>query len=458
MLMGRQTELKKLESAYNSGKFECVILYGRWRVGKTALLREFIKTKKAIYFAAQETSGEENLKDFIYRIEALPREPEAQAQPIDSFDGAFEHIFRLALDERILLIIDDYQFLAGAHKGISDLICGHIDRRDVSSKLMIVICGSSRPAMEKEALGYSSPFHGRRTAQLELRPFTFFEARRHYSGFSSFDIAVLFGVTGGVPKYIGLMDPALPVEENIRRVMFDPSSFLFEEPLNILRSEVRDPAYYNAILRAIAAGFRKNSEIASTVGLETSACTMYLKNLITLGVVGKHTPMTEKAGKKTIYDIEDSMFRFWYRFVPKNMSLIKGGMASRIWRDVARDIPSFMGKVFEDICRQWLEQQNQARRLPASFVEFGRWWGYDPVWKSDTSLPIVAYADESHAIFGDCVWSDEPAQSNALVSLVERSRLFRYPNKHLYLFSRSGFSEECAEAAQRVGANLVMFE
>jgi AAA+ ATPase superfamily predicted ATPase len=312
--------------------------------------------------------------------------------------------------------------------------------------------------MEHETLGYSSPFHGRRTAQLKLLPFNFFETKRHYTGFSSFDIAVIYGVTGGVPKYLEQFSPDLSIEDNIRNNFFDTSSFLFEEPANILSREVRDPEYYNAVLRVIASGKLKNSEIATAVGLETSACTAYLKNLISLGFVGKHTPISEKVGKKTVYEIEDHMFRFWYRFIPGNMSLIQGGTPDRIWRGVSRDMPGYLSKVFEDICRQWFVQRNQDGRLPVKFVEIGRWWGVDPVWKVDSVMPIVAYADDDNAIFADCVWSEDPAQVGALNSLEERSRLFRYSNRHLYLFSRSGFSPECTETAKRFGANLVMFE
>ena len=458
MFAGRSSELRRLDGIYNSGKFECVIIHGRIRVGKTALLREFMQNKKSIHFSAQETSAGENLKSLAGLVSAFQTVPGDRVKELASFDDVFDRIYALSRSERIVFVIDDYQFLTSADRNISKLICSHIDRRLVDSRLMLVICGSSEPVMESETLGFDSPFHGRRTAQIEVSPFTFFETKRFYSGFSAFDIAIVYGLTGGIPRYLDLMTPELPIEENIRRTFFDTSSFLFEEPANILRREVRDLAYYNAVLRAIATGCSKNSEIASKVGLETSACTAYLKNLISLGFVGKHTPVTEKSGKKTVYEITDNMFRFWYRFVPDNVSLIQSGMADRIWRSVAREIPSFMSTVFEDICRQWLEQQNQADRLPMKFVEIGRWWGVDPVWKRDTALPIVAYADDDHAIFGDCVWSDEPAQVNALVSLEERSRGFRYPNRYLYLFSRSGFSEECAGAAQRMNANLVMFE
>ena len=455
---GRKDELKKLEGIYSSGKFECVIMHGRLRVGKTALLREFIRNKRTIYFAAQETHPQENLLDLTRTIDAFQASRDARRQGAESFDEAIDTVFQMARTDRIVFIIDDYQYLTASLAGISELICSGIDEWSKDSLLMLIICGSSESVMDREAHGFDSPFHGRRTATLKVAPFTFFEAKRFYPEFSPFDIAVLYGVTGGVPKYLELMDPELSIEDNIRSAFFDPSSYLFEEPANLLRREVRDPSYYNAVLRAIAAGCSRNSEISAAVGLETSAATAYLKNLITFGLVGKHTPVTEKAGRRTIYEIGDLFFRFWYRFVPENMSLIKSGMADKIWRNVARDIPDYMRNVFEDICRSWLLQRNEAGLLPLKFVEIGRWWGVDPVWKTDANIPIIAYSDDNNAVFGECFWSDDPAGADALASLVERSRLFRYTNIYLYLFSRSGFSDECAEMARHFNANLVMFE
>ena len=458
MFVGRTAELKKLETLHSGDKFECVIVHGRWRAGKTALLREFIRDKKAVYFAAQETSKIENLKNLAGCISASLRGTSAALQEINSFEDAFDNIYEISRAERLILVIDDYQYFTAAYKSISELICSQIEKNLKHSRLMLIICGSSLPVMEAEALGYDSAFHGRRTAQIDLQPFTFFETKRYYKKFTPFDIAVIYGITNGVPRYLEQMDPELPLRENIQRAFFDDSSFLFEEPANILRREVRDPVYYNAVLRAIASGYSKNSEISLDVGLETSACTAYLKNLISMGIVGKHTPVTEKAGKKTIYEIEDSMFRFWYKFVPDSMSLIKSGAADRAWRGVAQGIPAFMNKVFEEICRIWIAQQNKAGRLPISCVEIGRWWGYDHVWKNETQIPIVAYSDNDIAIFGDCVWSDEPAGADKIISLMERSRLFRCTDRYLYLFSKSGFSDECVESAGRVNANLVSFE
>jgi len=459
MFAGRLNELNKLNSLYNSSKFECVILHGRLRTGKTSLIREFMKNKNCIYFAAQETSDMENLEALVRTVETYPVELPGEPSLKNYYEEVFDRMNKLARTERVVLIIDDYQFLVASNKNISELICRHIEQRLSTGQLMLIICGSSEAVMESETLGYYSHFHGKRTAQISLQPLTFFETKRHYSSFSPFDIAVIYGITGGIPKYLNMMDPEQTVEDNIKNTFFNPSSELFEEPANFLRREVRDPSYYNAVLKAIASGLNKNSEIASKVGLETSACTAYLRNLTSFGLVGKHTPVTEKAGKKTVYEIEDSMFRFWYRFVPDNFSFIHSGMVDKIWRNIALGISPFMSKVFEDICRQWVDQRNIAGNMPVRFVEVGRWWGYDLVTKSDTIIPIVAYSeDDEHAIFGDAIWSDELTGVEAIRSLEERSRLFRYPNRHLYLFSRSGFTDECGQLAGQLNANLVVFE
>ena len=458
MFAGRDNELKRLNSLYESKKFECVVLHGRRRVGKTTLLREFIKDKKAIYFSSQETCSIENLRSLTRTIKNYKRDESSQSWDSKDYIDTLEYLYRLARSERIVFIIDDYQFLTQSQKNISEIICRQIDQNLKYSRLMLIICGSSEPIMEKEVLSLDSVFYGRRTAQILLKPFLFKEVRQYYDNFTLYDSTIIYGLTGGVPKYLELMSPDLPIEDNIRRAYFDTSSFLFEEPSNILRREVRDPTYYNAVLRAIAGGLNKNSEIAVAVGLDTAACTAYLKNLIAMNIVAKHTPTTEKIGKKTIYEIEDYLFRFWYRFIPDNISQIRLGMTSRIWRDIASNIPIYMGKVFEDISKQWLTDQNSLGLLQIRAVEFGRWWGIDPVSKEKTTMPIIAYADDDNAVFGDSIWSEEPVEATALQSLLNRSRLFDFRNKHFYLFSCSGFTSECISLAQKYDASLIMFE
>ena len=139
------------------------------------------------------------------------------------------------------------------------------------------------------------------------------------------------------------LDENLSIEENIKNTHLNPASSIFEEPNNLLKQEVREPAIYNAVITAIATGSSKMNEISNKIDEETSVCASYIKNLITLGIIKKESPYGEKSSRKTIYSIEDNMFRFWYRFVPENTSLISRGATDLAYRRIAPEISSYMG-------------------------------------------------------------------------------------------------------------------
>ena len=121
------------------------------------------------------------------------------------------------------------------------------------------------------------------------------------------------------------------VDEALLDNFFDRSSYLYEEPGNLLKQELREPAIYNAIIKAIAEGASRMNDIKMKVGEENSVVSKYLKTLIDLGIAKKETPITEKPGKKTIYLLADNFFRFWYRFVPINMSAIDSGRIAKTY-------------------------------------------------------------------------------------------------------------------------------
>ncbi|MDR1766289.1 MAG: hypothetical protein LBR77_09465 [Lachnospiraceae bacterium] len=155
---------------------------------------------------------------------------------------------------------------------------------------------------------YKAPLYGRRTAQFKLLPFDFLESREYFTGFSDVDMAMVYGVVGGTPQYLLQMDDGQTLAENVKRCLLDPASPLFEEPGNLLKQEVREPAIYNAIIGAIATGRTKLSEISTKVGEESSACAAYVRNLISLGIVKKETPYADPSPRKTIYRLDDNLF------------------------------------------------------------------------------------------------------------------------------------------------------
>lgn len=450
MFIGRKRELASLNKLYASGKFEFAVIYGRRRVGKTALINQFIRDKKAIYFMGIESNAKQNLENFSKNI--LEYETGLQAETTFlSFQAALEYVFQLSEKERLILAIDEYPYVAHSYKSFASTLQLLIDQYKERSKLMLILCGSSMSYMEDHVLSYKAPLYGRRTAQMKLQPFGFADTCQYFKNFSDEDKAYIYGIAGGTPQYLLQMDDKLSLEDNIKNSFLNPVSFLFEEPENLLKQEVREPALYNAIITAIAAGASRMAEISTKVGEDTSVCSVYMKNLIGLGLIQKEMPYGEKASRKPIYVIADNMFRFWYRFVPENHSIIARGAADLAYGRIKPYLSDYMGKVFEEICKEYLWKLLLCGESPVEFHELGRWWGTDPSTHSQAEIDIMGEQDKNCALFGECKWTNEKVDVGVLEKLVGRSRLFHYEKTRLYLFSKNGFTKGCMDMADGLG-------
>ena len=426
-------------------------------MGKTALISEFTKDKDTIFFTGVETNAKQNLDNFSRCIMEY-NTGIASGASYNSFQMALEYVFELAKTKRIVLVIDEYPYVARASKSLASTLQLLIDKNKDASKLFLILCGSSMSYMEDHVLAYKAPLYGRRTAQFKINPFEFLEACRYFENFSDEDKALAYGIVGGTPQYLMQLDDKLSIEENIKNTHLNPSSSIFEEPTNLLKHEVREPAIYNAVITAIATGSSKMNEISNKIDEDTSVCATYIKNLITLGIVKKESPYGKKSTRKTIYSIEDNMFHFWYRFVPENTSIISRGAVDLAYSRIAPELSSYMGSVFEDICKQYLWKLLLEGKCAVNFTDLGRWWGANPKTKSQEEIDIMG-TDKDTALFAECKWTNEKVDLGVLETLVERSTLFNYKRTHFYLFAKAGFTKGCIDRANEMGnVTLVTYE
>lgn len=458
MFIGREKELTKLESLYQSDKFEMPVIYGRRRVGKTRLITEFIRGKRAIYFQARRTNAEGNLAMMSQAL--LAEIPGAEGASYRSFDEVFDALAELSRDERLIMVIDEFPYLAQSLPEISSLLQEKIDHSySQGSKLMLILCGSSLSFMEEQVLGYESPLYGRRTAQFKIEPLDFFDTLEALPGMNREDVAICYGMTGGIPAYIEKIDGTASLEDNVRTQFLDPSGYLFEEPGNLLLQECRNPEQYDAIVRAIANGHTKVAEISSAAGVPASNTKMYLDKLSSLGIVARELPLNETSNKRAIYCLEDQMFRFWYRFVPQNIGLIQNGMGDAAFERIEPHLPDYMGQVFERICRQYAYRLAQKGSLPVLPANVGRWWGTDRRTRSQEEIDLIVDDAEGSALFCECKWRNEAIGEDALNRLVYRSEMFSRKRRLYAIFAKRGFTQSCRDlAASRGDVRLIAFE
>ena len=459
MFYCRDKELQELNMRYQKDNFECIVIYGRRRVGKTALINEFCKGKPTIFFSALNASSQENLAALSKAIYDKDH-PGAEAAPVfQSFDAAFTEITRMAEQERLVFVIDEYPYLAKANKSISSRLQHIIDHVWKNGRLFLILCGSSMSFMEYQVLGYESPLYGRRTGQFKIQALTYKEITAFNPNLTEQQQALIYGITGGIPHYINKLAVEDDVDVALKDNLFNTSSYLYEEPENLLKQELREPAIYNSVISAIAGGASRVNEIATKVGLESSICIKYLKVLLVLGIIKKETPLAEKPGKKTIYAIGDNFFRFWYRFVPQNASAITVGKIDLIYdAAIKKYFPDYMGLVFEQICREYLLRY--ARNLPILISDIGQWWGTDAKEKKEVQIDIVGSPIEGKEyIIGSCKYRNDPIGIDELELLKRYALVFGRGEKyHYYIFSKGGFTKGLQELGDRGEVTLVTLE
>ena len=457
----RKKELNDLNQRYQNGKFECIVIYGRRRVGKTALINEFCKDKPVIFFSALNASLSENIES-LSRAVYLYKNPKgdiSKAPLYSGTDAVFREITELAKEKRLIFVIDEYPYLAKAEPSVSSKLQHIMDHIWQNGQLFLILCGSSMSFMENQVLSSQSPLFGRRTSQIKLEALTYKEISEFCPNLDPEQLSLVYGITGGIPHYINKLDVKDSVDEALLSNFFDTSSYLFEEPENLLKQELREPAIYNSIITAIAGGASRCNEIATKIGAETSFCSKYLKVLLDLGIIQKETPITEPKNKKTIYSIGDPFFRFWYRFVPQNMAAIGSGRFDQIYgKTVKPYLHDYMGLIFEQMCRQYL--MKYAESLPVLLSNAGQWWGTDKQLRKEVQIDIVGIPIEGDSyLIGSCKYRNDKIGVDELELIRHYSAVFgKGKNNYYYIFSLGGFTKNLIELENQGEVTLVTLE
>jgi AAA+ ATPase superfamily predicted ATPase len=453
MFVGRERELSVLRERYDSPSFEFVGIYGRRRVGKTSLISQFVRDLPCGYCTAIEDDASANLRLLSRAVHSLanPDANEEIAPLYSSFSDAIDAAFAHARTRRCVLVIDEFPYLAKSYPAFPSILQAAIDRNKDESGLFLILCGSSLSFMKEQLLGRNSPLYGRRTAQIELLPFDFFGALRFFDTMSPIDVANIYGMVGGIPLYLRQFDQEKTLSQNVERIFLDPSSMLYEEPNNLLKQEVSKAAPYNAVLSSIAGGASQHNEIATKAGLESNALDYYLKELARIGLVTKEEPVTGEGRRRAVWQVADRLFKFWYRFVRPRQTLIERGMGPAASQHIMNALPEHMGPVFEDICRDWLWKQFAEGSLGFEVTDIGRWWGNDPIERSQAEIDIVALDMGSTMLVGECKWQGATMGADQLRKLDRHARLAGGgPITRRWLFSREGYTSGCNELARQM--------
>lgn len=438
--IGRKYELKELNLEYKNEKFALSVIYGRRRVGKTYLIQEFIKDKEGYYFVATESNELINLSLISKAIYKACGNLDGLSD-FNNFESALRYLFQYSIDNRIIFVIDEFPYLAESSPYISSLIQNLIDEYREKSKLFLILCGSSMSFMEEQVLGYKSPLYGRRTSQFKINAFNYLESGEFVSSYSDKEKSIVFGLTNGVAEYLTFFDENLTLKENIINIFLKPNGRLYEEPLNLLKQELRQPKFYNDILFSISTGASKLNEISTKLNVVSGGLAHYLNSLIELGIIEKKTPVLNRKTKRPIYVIKDTMFLFWYKFVQTNLNMINIGLGEILYESIEKNLNDYMGTVFEKISIEYFEER--LKKLKFSFIptDYGNWWGTDKELKKESEIDMLAYDNENEFLFVEAKWNNSKVKQDVLDNLINKSYNFRYKKATYWITSLSGFEK-----------------
>ena len=458
-MIGRKEELERLESLYLSNRFEFLVMYGRRRVGKTTILQEFAKKRKIIFYSAQEKNDSLNLQDFSKMIQQYFAGQ--YIAPFSTWEDAFSYITRNAKDSRVVLIIDEFPFMAGPNPSIKSILQHEIDHHWKDQNLFLILCGSSVSFMVNDIMGYESPLYGRTTSSMEVLPFDYIDGAEFFPDYTKEEKLMAYGILGGIPRYLQAFSPRDSVTLNIERVILSNGAFLNDEPLMLLKMELREPNIYNSILEAVARGYNRLTEIADCIHEEKSKCSKYILTLMAIRLIEKRVPCGEKeSSRKSIYVLADNFYRFWYRYLFANKSYYDLLGVKDATQEIMEDIPNYMGMAFEEICRQYLIRQAREKRLPFVPAEIGKWWGNNPAIRKQDDVDLLALnKKKTEGLFCECKYTGRPMPMEEYDDLIMATKAFpEEMKKHLMFISRNGYTLPVQRRAREEGAILLTID
>lgn len=449
--VNRKQELAFLAEQYKRTPASFVVIYGRRRVGKTALVSRFIQNRPALYFLATEEREEQN-RDTFRQIAAefLKNDLLANTRTGDWF-LLFKALFETKRKERLVIVLDEFQYLAGANPAFPSIIQKIWDTFLKDQNVMLILCGSSVSMVESLVLSYGSPLYGRRTGQIRLHPLSFSHYGQFFPKRSERELIEFYAVTGGIPKYMEFFHGAGNVFELIRKNIFSTSSFLYHEPAFLLQKEIIGLGSYFSIIKSIAAGNSKMAQLAADLGLKQTSLSKYLHTLITLDIIEREVPVTEEKPEKSkrgLYRIKDNFLRFWFRFVFPNLQYIETGrtnVAEQLIRKNFTD--NHVSFIYEDICREKIWEIDFKKKWGFTIDRSGRWWD------AHNEIDITAYDSAgTDIVFGECKFTTKKTGTDVLWLLEQKSRSVLWKQNqrkdHFILFSVNGYTDDLLALAE----------
>lgn len=406
MFIGRQKELSSLIKELSSWeKRTAVLVYGKRRVGKSTLIKEASRSFNGLVINHLcVTSTFEGNLELIYRSVS-----EGLSLPKMYFDSLFDMMEYLqTLDKKILLIIDEYQYLKQTKKKneVDSYVQAVIDR--LPNNVKLILCGSYVTVM-KELLLEDNPLFGRFSLIQHIHDFDYYEASLFYQNLPVRDKVAFYGVFGGCPYVLENLNVEKTVKENIIDLLLPETGIIRTHIENIMLKEIQK-SFDARILEALGNGKKRYTEIKDKIGgPETGLLDKQLKILLDMETIQKTEPINcRNDRKKLFYEISDNLMRFYFSFI-----FGVAGTISRIGeeqffnRNIEKNLEQFISRRLEGLTLQFFHRMSLMGKY-ANIDDFGSYWYDDPTTKTNGEFDCVIKRSGELYDFYECKYFNRP--------------------------------------------------
>lgn len=459
MFVNRQKELENLNEIYRRKPAQFVAVYGRRRIGKTALLTHWLdKTVpfSGLYWVAHRSSAKILLDDFSAIIAPFMGTGSG-AISFSSWDALLNQLVKICEKKRVTIIIDEFPYLVEAVPSITSLLQACWDQKLSKSKIMLVVCGSHYNMMRREFLQDTGPLFGRTTADILVDEIEPKQIRHFLPRYSTEQIVETFSIIGGIPKYLEMWNDSKPVMKNIEELLLSSVTIFRQEPLFLIQDEIPNVRSYMSILDAIGSGQSHPKAIATKCGIALPHIGKYLSTLVNLGFVKRSISIdaqNTQNSRMSSYEIKDRFLRFYFTYIRPALPLLEQKRTARVMEEIRINFPAYVAQSgFEELCRREIAVRGDRGELPFQPHYVGK------IWNRKAEIDIAAIdAKSKSALLGECKWTERPVGEEILNELLQKIQFFAKISSykiHIALFSKSGFTSALIKNAAK--KNVLLF-
>jgi len=444
--INRNNELKLLKKLYQSSKSELVVIYGRRRLGKTTLIRNFVKKIPHVYFMADRAGEEISKSSLALTMSEALSEPLLESIKYPSWYDLFAAFDKFrSKNKKTVLILDEFQYLCQMQPAFASFIQKWWDEHWKNSNILLILCGSVTSMMYKETLAESSPLYGRASAQLLISPLRFKYLKDFFPKLTHNELIEFYSLTGGIPRYIELACGHNDFKSALKNLVLNRNGILYNEAKYILHDEIYTPNTCWSILNALGSGTTKISELGTKLNLPANQLTQYINLLKDLFLVYREVPVLEKnpaKSKKGIYKVADPFLRLWFGCIYPYESFLEFEQSDLVMKKIKPQLLKHISFCYEDICRDFVKKN----MLEFNCVKVGRQWA------KNYEIDIAGVNEKNElTIIGECKWSNKKIGLSLLEELKNTSTDNNLPISHnckFIFFSKSGFTKDLLKKAK----------